>query len=56
MAGINLTLGLEFRALSSVRVGCGWVIGLFVHLCVCARARGVCVCVGWGGVGEDAIG
>ena len=22
MAGINLTLGLEFRALSSVRVGC----------------------------------
>ena len=53
MAGINLTLGLEFRALSSVRVGCGWVNGLFVHLCVCARARGVCV---WGGVGEDAIG
>ena len=44
MAGINLTLGLEFRALSSVRVGCGWVISLFVRLCVCVGGG-----VGWGG-------
>ena len=44
MAGINLTLGLEFRALSPVRVGYGWVINLCVHLCVC------------GGGSEDALG